>query len=400
MDAISAKGDRLTLTLGHYAHQILHKLYRRIVKFEVEVYRDTDPEPLHQMRVGMRRLRTALHVFQGVAHLPTGADDKAIRKFGKTLGTLRDLDVLSDRLRHDYRPALFPVEQRELDKSLKKLAKQRKTALKRVRKTLRGKHYKHFKRSFQAWLDAPIYGTVAGLSLRQGWPDVVQPITQRVLLHPAWMIDTEGSPEGDRVAKPETAGQVSHASALLLHDLRKCIKQQRYQMEFFIDLYDHPDQLEGWKTLQDCLGQLQDGAVIRDFLRKTLGRHWDKLVPNLVQRLTVDEQAARQEWRSLQPHYLDWQVRQSLRQVSKERSGYQLSGALNGMPDGVPDGVQNEVPGGVPDGVQNEVPGGVSNGVSNGVPDGISNGVSDGASEPEHLQAPSDESSTLHPSSL
>jgi CHAD domain-containing protein len=315
MDAVSTGSDRPTPTVGSYAHQIFHRLYRRIVKFEVAVYRDTDPEPLHQMRVGMRRMRTALRLFEGVVHIPSDADDRVIRKLGKILGGLRDLDVLGDRLRQDYRPALYPTEQRELDKALKKLAKQRKSALKRVRKMLRGKQYRRFKRGFQAWLDAPIYGTIAGLSLRQAWPDLVQPITHQVLLHPAWLIDTKPGPTGDRVVVASPQKPISHASTLLLHDLRKCIKQQRYQMEFLSDCYPDTHSLADWKTLQECLGQFQDCAVLRDCLATTLGSHWDKRVPNLVQRLTLDEHTALQTWRSLQPRYLNWQVRQALRQA-------------------------------------------------------------------------------------
>ena len=49
-------------TLGHYAYRIIQKNFKKIVKYEKAVSDDTDPEPLHQMRVGMRRLRSALHL--------------------------------------------------------------------------------------------------------------------------------------------------------------------------------------------------------------------------------------------------------------------------------------------------------------------------------------------------
>ncbi len=61
---------QLPQPLEAYAHQVIAEQYRRIVKQEKKVLADKDPEALHQMRVGTRRLRTALQVFGGAIELP------------------------------------------------------------------------------------------------------------------------------------------------------------------------------------------------------------------------------------------------------------------------------------------------------------------------------------------
>ena len=61
-----------------------------------------------------------------------------------------------------------------------------------------------------------------------------------------------------------------------LHDLRKQIKHVRYQTEFFLDFFSraYKTQTEEFHTLQDVLGELQDSAVLSQFLAQVLGKHW------------------------------------------------------------------------------------------------------------------------------
>jgi len=47
-------------TLGDSAKLAIEQHYQKILKHEAQVLKDKDPEDLHQMRVGMRRLRTAI----------------------------------------------------------------------------------------------------------------------------------------------------------------------------------------------------------------------------------------------------------------------------------------------------------------------------------------------------
>lgn len=65
------------LTLGDYAHSVLNDQYRSIFKYEKKVLADTDPEDLHRMRVGTRKLRTAFQVFGMAVQMPKGANPNA-----------------------------------------------------------------------------------------------------------------------------------------------------------------------------------------------------------------------------------------------------------------------------------------------------------------------------------
>jgi CHAD domain-containing protein len=48
------------ITTKELAYQAIAKHSRRIFKHQAGVLKDQDPENLHQMRVGMRRLRSAI----------------------------------------------------------------------------------------------------------------------------------------------------------------------------------------------------------------------------------------------------------------------------------------------------------------------------------------------------
>ncbi|NJL22177.1 MAG: CHAD domain-containing protein [Leptolyngbyaceae cyanobacterium SM1_3_5] len=141
--------------LGDYAYQAVQKHFRKSTKFAAEVLADRDPEPLHQMRVGMRRLRTALMVFESAIDLPKAISETRIKKFAQTLGAVRDIDVMQAKLIDRYRPDLDRKEQKQLDRLLDDMKKQRKQAFAEVEAMLEGKRYGDFKQSFQDWLDAP-----------------------------------------------------------------------------------------------------------------------------------------------------------------------------------------------------------------------------------------------------
>ena len=132
-------------TLGDWASIAIGKHLQKVVKHENDVLTDKNPEDLHQMRVGMRRLRSAITGFSPALKLPKSATEKKIGKIARTLGLLRDLDVLGDALENDYKPSLPAKEQKYLQKALLHLHKQRHSALVEVKETLHSKRYKLLK---------------------------------------------------------------------------------------------------------------------------------------------------------------------------------------------------------------------------------------------------------------
>ncbi|MEN9521313.1 MAG: hypothetical protein RLZZ381_3901, partial [Cyanobacteriota bacterium] len=76
------------------ADKAIAKHSRQIFKHEAGVFKDKDPEDLHQMRVGLRRLQSAIASFAWAMNLPEIVTVKNLAKIGHSLGALRDLDVL------------------------------------------------------------------------------------------------------------------------------------------------------------------------------------------------------------------------------------------------------------------------------------------------------------------
>jgi CHAD domain-containing protein len=164
-------------TLGSYAHRVIQQEFEHVVKREEEVLEDKDVEPLHKMRVGMRRLRAAFNTFSPVLALPKEATIQTIAKVSRQLGSTRDWDVMKDTLKENYRPLLSGNERGCLDGTLQHLKKHRKQSFRHLQKTLTGNHYKILRRALQEWLDNPTFETIAELPIDLVLPDLLLPRT-------------------------------------------------------------------------------------------------------------------------------------------------------------------------------------------------------------------------------
>lgn len=285
------------LTLGEFAYRVIGKQYRSVIKCEKKVLKDENPENLHQMRVGTRRLRTALQVFGGVVTLPKVAQAKAIGTIARTLGTLRDLDVQIADLEQHYRPQLPGKEQAALDRVIQSLRLQRRDAFAQTEALLTQSRYRNLKEAYDRWFEQPVYTPLAELSLDAVLPDLLSPLLATLLLHPGWLIPTH-----DR----------SLASSHTLHDLRKACKHVRYQAEFFVDLYDvaFRDWIDEVKTIQGNLGKLQDSHVLLELLESQLPK--GAKLPALQSAIDQAQEEALKDWEPTRQHYLDARYRQQL----------------------------------------------------------------------------------------
>ncbi len=176
------------VTLKEWAYIAIAQHTRKMLKYESRVLKDKDPENLHQMRVGMRRLRSAITGFAVALDLPKTVNEKNIAKIGRALGKLRDLDVLLATLIQDYRPVLPKKEQKSLDKVIKSLKQQRTQELQQVRATLNGKLYFKLKQGLQNWLEQPKYKVTGNFSIYSVLPDLLLPQVSQLLLHPGWLV--------------------------------------------------------------------------------------------------------------------------------------------------------------------------------------------------------------------
>lgn len=304
-------------TLGDRAVLAIKKHFEKFLKHEADVLADSDPEALHQMRVGMRRLRSAIAGFAPALDLPKPAQDRKIGKIARILGSLRDLDVLREALETQYKPALPADEQEHLDTALVYLYKRRRKTFAKVHEALTSDRYQDLKQALEKWLSEPQLQAIAQMPIQAILPDLLLPEVGKLLLHPGWLVGTQLK-DGQLVVKteqtPEQAKQQLTDNAPLLHSLRKETKRTRYQMEVFANFYgaSYETYLQDMKEIQGVLGQIQDSFVLSEFLADALHSEVEKTMPALANLLAEYSYQAWQKWQTLQQRYLNLESRKGL----------------------------------------------------------------------------------------
>jgi len=213
------------------------------------VLRDIDTEFLHDLRVAVRRTRSALKLLGDV--LPDGLAGAYAGEF-KWLGDLttpvRDLDVhlLGFDAMTEQLVAASPAD---LEPLRAFLVRRRAREFRRLAAALRGPR---FGAIVQDWRKAL-------LEIR----DVDGPRRRRPATA-ALALSTTGRAFRRIVARGNAITPASPPESL--HDLRKRAKELRYLLEFFAPLHDpvaYRKVVSDLKQLQDCLGEFQDSEVQR-----------------------------------------------------------------------------------------------------------------------------------------
>lgn len=294
------------LSAGEYARKVIANQFRDTIAQEDGVVADKDPEYLHQMRVGSRRLGSALLAFERVVKLPKPACERRVRSLTKTLGQLRDLDVQIASIQTDYSPRVNAKERKALSQTLDRLRRQRERALAQVRQTLRGTRYQKLKDAYETWLLRPHFKPLATLPLKTLLPELLNPLLCVLLLHPGWLVAVD---------------DVSGAQAEMLHDLRKACKYVRYQAEIFSEFYDKAFLywIRELKHLQDHLGDVQDCRVLQDIVLKRVSKQ--ATLPELEAAIQSNRNAAMGDWERIRHQYLDPEYRDRLHRMTLAPAG-------------------------------------------------------------------------------
>ena len=287
-------------TLGDFAYSIIAEQFRRIMKREKKVLEDKESEHLHQMRVGTRRLRTALQIFDRAIVLPKVARANQVRDLARVLGAVRDMDVQLANLQNTYQPQLEKREQKDLKQVIRALEQQRVEALAQMKAVLMGRSYKDLKGAYESWLKKPKYQPIAHLPLSIVLPDILSPLLSEVLLHPGWLVERQ---------------EISTENGERIHDLRKLCKQVRYQTEFFSSLYGEDFQIwiDEIKAIQDRLGVFQDTQVLQALLVEVLG--CKPKLHTLQQLIEQKQSEALSQWEETRKKYLDPKFRYHLHRI-------------------------------------------------------------------------------------
>jgi CHAD domain-containing protein len=305
-------------TFGDWAYLAIAQHFYKILKHEVGVLEDQDPEELHQMRVGMRRFRSVVNGFDGALILPEAGGEKQVGKMARLLGSLRDLDVLQETLQQQYESILTHPEQKELKVIYRQLKQRRKGVFKRVELLLKRESYQDFKKAIKSWLKEPQYQPISQVNIQEVLPDLLSPQISYLLLHPGWLIGVNLA--GDQVEyrdnlTMEFVAEILATEGELLHDLRKEAKKTRYNMDLFTRFYgeEYSSYLQDVKQIQTVLGEIQDSSVLGNFLVKSCHCDLEKKLPSLVIRLQEIRYENWQQWEVLQRKFLDFDTRRNLR---------------------------------------------------------------------------------------
>jgi triphosphatase len=234
--------DAIALVIGHLTDVILHWL--------PQVRSEALPEPVHQSRVAVRRLRSALAVFRRAApDGPFEALGAELKELATKLGAARDWDVFLGGTGVAVGLA-FEADKRVAG-LLAAAVRKRAAAYATLESYLRG----------DAW---------HGLSLRLALLPTARPWQET---QDAAVLERLGAPAADFAAmalrrqrkRVLAAGEEFAAlSPPALHEVRKQAKKLRYCSEFFAELYGGKAVrrfVEKLVDLQEALGAVNDGNV-------------------------------------------------------------------------------------------------------------------------------------------
>ena len=245
------KAERILLTRDMSAAQafplIVHECLRHFRLNETLLLDNGQPEPLHQARVALRRLRSALSLFKAMLDDQVGTkvrDD--LRWLASELGEARNLDVLLGRAE----PGALKDQ----------LETARETAYARVREVLASSRTRALLLNVAEWVMTGARRNATATRAIRDQP--AQEFASASLQH----LRRQVKKDGRALAAVDDATR---------HMLRKDAKKLRYAAEFFAGLFDrkrertrHKRFVYALEGLQEQLGALNDLATGPDVLAK------------------------------------------------------------------------------------------------------------------------------------
>ncbi|HEX3269797.1 MAG TPA: CHAD domain-containing protein [Ktedonobacterales bacterium] len=249
---------------------------RKYHKREHEARAGDDPEGVHDVRVAVRRLRSALALLESAPGFD--ADDlkrwrKRLKGLAAALGAVRDLDVQLERLsayretHPELRDGLQPIWD-EMTHERDKARGEMLDALDddKIRDTLKTLHGFATEQPEEDSDDETILVRhFAGGAVWRRYEDVLRHECQ---------LPTESAP--------------------VLHEIRIACKRQRYALEMFAHAFgSHADPLIALLvTVQDCLGAHQDCVVARGYLERSQAEASDQRALAVYDDALATEQIA------------------------------------------------------------------------------------------------------------
>jgi CHAD domain-containing protein len=231
---------------------------RHIIANEPALLRN-DPEGVHQMRVGLRRLRAAMALFADLLQdAQTAVIKGELKWLTQELAPARELEVLIKRV-------VAPVKKRHVSLDgipglSRELSEKRAAALERARSAVTSARFRALTLEIAAWLETGHWTSPHGDHVRaQGDAPIEASATAE--LKRRWKKIRK---KGKMLARLDAKGR---------HKLRIQAKKVRYATEFFAPLLSgkrapkrRKKFLNALERLQDTLGDLNDIVVHEDLI--------------------------------------------------------------------------------------------------------------------------------------
>jgi triphosphatase len=210
-----------------------------------------DPEGVHQMRVGLRRLRAAISLFSDMFSEPEARPIKAQLKWlTNELGPAREFEVFLTKV-------MTPLKRRHrrligMRSLARDLAGRREAALTRALNAVCSTRFRDLTLSVAAWTETGSWRRPRNKVLRERCEEPIE-IAARAQLRQLWKKIRK---RGRLLAKLDPRAR---------HKLRIQAKKLRYATEFYKSVFPEKKQeqrresfLSTLKDMQDCLGELND----------------------------------------------------------------------------------------------------------------------------------------------
>ena len=245
-----------------FAHAVGH-LTDLILYFAPKAAEGKDgPEPVHQMRVAVRRLRSAIKVFrQAVRHPEVEAADGGLKALASKLGPTRDWDVFVTETAAGV-AAGFPAELR-LQRLLAAAERRRRACHDELRDFLTSAGFRRLGIELACLAGRQDWQAMPGDGEQDEFAASLEAFAGRVL-------------RKRRKRLMAVDDGLAGLEPPALHGIRLRAKRLRYAAEIFAPLYpEKPTHrfIRGLSRLQDRLGTFNDAAVAAGLVAELTGNH-------------------------------------------------------------------------------------------------------------------------------
>lgn len=265
----AVKADKLHLdadtTVEGAVARIVRACVAHLAANEAVTLKGEDPEGVHQMRVALRRLRSAIALFRpfvpAAQYLWLVGE---IKWLAGSLGPARDWDVFAEELLAPVRDAFHRADGHghavveDIDALAAAAEARRLRAYETVRAAVGSDRYTAFLLGLGAWVE------------KRGWRD--QPVSEESVRLFGPVTGLADHLLNKRHKKAKRAGHgFAHLPVAQRHQLRIALKKLRYAAEFFRSLYDDKPvrrYLNELAAFQDALGHLNDVATATRLLHE------------------------------------------------------------------------------------------------------------------------------------